>query len=145
MASLESKLRTAAAAYAPLLALLGSGSPVVFRWYDTTLDEGSVFPAVVVRMVSNPSAYVTTGRLPTSSARMQFTVWGGQYAAGAAAADSVRDALVSWFSQLNLVGNPGQVMYSNTIVNELRGVYVQTDKPIYQRIIDAMIFSDDSI
>ena len=145
MASLESKLRTTAAAYAPLLALLGSGSPVVFRWYDTTLDEGSVFPAVVVRMVSNPSAYVTTGRLPTSSARMQFTVWGGQYAGGATAADSVRDALVSWFAQLNLVGIAGKVMYSNTIVNEMRGVFVQTDKPIYQRIIDAMILSDDSI
>jgi hypothetical protein len=144
MASLESKLRTAAAAYGPLAALLASGSPALFRWYDTTLVQGAVYPAIVARVVSNSSSYVGTGRLPTSFARVQFTVWGGQYAAGVAAADAVRDALVAFFQQLNLVGIPNQVMYSNVILNEMRGVFVPTDTPVFQRIIDVNIFSDET-
>ncbi len=144
MASLESKLRTAAGTYGALTTLLASGSPVAFRWYDTQLPQGAVYPAVVVRMVSNPSSYVVTGRLPTSFARVQFTIWGGMYAAGVTAADAVRDALVSWLAQLNLVGISGQVMYSNLILNEMRGVFVPTDTPVYQRIIDVNIFSDET-
>ncbi len=51
-----------------------------------------------------------------------------------------------WFlTQLNLVGIPNQIMYSNIILNEMRGFFQQTDTGIFQRILDVNVFSDESI
>lgn len=145
MASIEERVRTAAANYAPLVALLSSGSPAVFRWFDTTLVEGVIYPAVVAMVVSNPPTYVYAGRTPTSFSRMQLTVWGGQWAPGAAAAEAVTNALLPFFDQLDLVGNGRTEQQNNLVVMNRRGVFVQTDTPIFQRILDVRIFSNDTL
>ncbi len=156
MASLSERIRTAAIAYSvttgspavttyPLRDLLGSGSPLIFRWYDTQIVQGSRFPAVTAMIVSNPPPYVYTGRPPTSFARVQFLVWGGQGAAGVAAAETTSRALYPFFDQLNLVGISGLVQYNNVIIGDREAVFPMTDTLIYQRIIDVKIFSNDSI
>ena len=142
---LEQKIRTAAAAYSPLTALLASGSPATFRWYRQQLAQGSAFPAVVVRVIFNARDYVATGALPTSTARVQFDIWGGEYAAGMAAADAVQSALYSFLDQLNLVGVPGLSLYPNRVVSALESSYTQANSLIYGWLTDAMIFSNESL
>lgn len=143
--SLEARIRIAAAAYAPLLALLGSGSPLIFRWYDTTPPQGFAYPAVVMMVISNPSDYVYTSRLRTSFARLQFTVWGGQFAAGVAAADSTADMVCDFLDQLNLtaIGRSG-IQQNNIVTGNRRAVFTASDTQTYQRVVEAQIFSDDS-
>lgn len=145
MASLEQRIRTAAAAYAPLAALLSSGSPLVFRWYDSTPAQGFVYPAVVAFLVSNPASYCFTSQLRTSFARVQFTIWGGQFAPGVDAADAVGNALQDFLNQLNLQadGRAG-IQQNNLIVGNRRAVFTLKDTQTYQRVVDAQIFSDDS-
>lgn len=139
--TLEVKLQAAAAANPALAALLGSP----FRWYDTQLDQPATFPAVVVYVVSNPRDYSFTARMATSWARVQFTIWGGQFAAGSMSADAVRAALLSFLDQFNAVGIPGLVQYPCRVVGDHRAGFTQTDTMIYQRVIDAMIFSNESL
>lgn len=154
MASLAERIRTAALNYSvtsgspattvyPLRALLGSGSPLVFRFYDTTLVQKSAYPAVVMQEISNPPSYVLCSRLDTSFSRWQFTIWGGQFAAGVTAADQVADAMLPFFDQLNLVSIPGLSMYTNIVIANRRAVFPMTDQPVYQRVIDVRIFSKD--
>jgi hypothetical protein len=156
MASLAERIRTAAIAYSvasgsplittyPLRVLLGSGSPLVFRWYDTTLDQKATYPAVVMTEVSNAPAYIYAARLPTSFSRFQFTIWGGQYSAGVTAAENVSNVLLDYFDQLNLVGITGLVQYNNIVLANRRAVFPGTDTPIYQRVMDVRIFSNDTI
>ncbi len=156
MASLLERIRTAALNYSvssgspavvsyPLRALLGSGSPIIFRWYDTQLLQGSRFPAVSVMVVSNPPSYVFTQRTQTNFSRVQFMIWGGQGAAGAAAATTTSEALYPFFDQLNLYGISGLVQYNNIILQDREAVFPQTDTLIYQRVIDVKIFSNDQI
>ncbi len=156
MASLAERIRTAALNYSvlagspavvtyPLRALLASGSPLVFRWYDTTLSQRATFPAVVMQEVSNAPSYILAARLPTSFSRFQFTIWGGQYAAGVTLADQVSDAMLPFFDQLNLVGISGLVQYNNIVISNRRAVFPQTDTPIFQRVLDVRIFSNDTL
>ncbi len=155
MPSLAERIRTAAINYSalagspavttyPLRTLLGAGSPLIFRWYDTTLKQNATYPSVVMQEISNAPAYILAARLNTSFARFQFTIWGGQYSAGVNAADAVSDAMLPFFDQLNLVSIPGLVQYNNIVMSNRRAVYVQTDQPIYQRVIDVRIFSKDA-
>ncbi len=94
--------------------------------------------------ISNAPAYILAARLNTSFARFQFIIWGGQYSAGVNAADAVSDAMLPFFDQLNLVGINGLVQYNNIVLSNRRAVYVQTDQPIYQRVMDVRIFSKDA-
>src|SRR5678815_1851802 len=127
MASLLERIRTAALQYSvssgspavtsyPLVDLLGSGSPLLFRWYDTQIIQGSRFPAVTAMVISNPPTYVYTGRTYTSFSRVQFVIWGGQGASGAAAAYTTSQAIYPFVDQLNLVGVSGLVQYNNIIL-----------------------------
>jgi hypothetical protein len=154
MASLAERIRTAALNYGvtsgspavvtyPLRTLLGAGSPLVFRWFDTTLVQKAAYPAVVMQEVSNAPAYVLCSRLNTSFSRFQFTIWGGQYSAGVTAADQVSDVLLPFFDQLDLVGIPGLSMYTNIVLSNRRAVFPMTDQPVYQRVMDVRIFSKD--
>ncbi len=156
MASLLERIRTAALNYSalagsplvtayPLRDLLGSGSPLIFRWYDSQLIQGSKFPAVSAFVVSNPPTYCFTGRTAQNFGRIQFVIWGGQGAAGAASAQSVADAMYPFFDQLALYGVTGLVQYSNIIMLDREAVFPQTDTLIYQRIMDVKIFSADTI
>ncbi len=145
MASLEQKIRTAAAAFPALVALLGSGSPVLFRWYDTTLVQGSEYPAVVVMIASDPSQYNIGARMPMSWSRIQFTVWGGQYAGGSVSCDQVTAVLLNFLDQADFTANTKTtVQQNNLVVGNRRGAFVLKDTTIYQRILDVQILSDSN-
>lgn len=135
---IEVKLVQAAAANSGLSGLLGSAP---FRWYDTQLAQGSAFPAVAAQVISATKLYVFEGRPSLSRYRVQFTIWGGQNAGGRDAADQTRDALFAFLDSFSATA-PGQ--YPNQVVMDRRALYFQADPPIFQRVIDAMIYSDDS-
>lgn len=141
--SIQDRLLTAAAAYAPLTALLGT-SP--FRWYFDTLQQGSAFPAVVVEQISGSKTYAATKRLATGFSRYQFTIWGGQYLAGSQARDAVASALNDFMDQWSGgSGISGLSLYSNLNVMERERLFPWTDTPIYQKIVDYRIFADDTL
>ncbi len=139
--TLEVKIIAAVTAYAPLTALLGTPP----RLYDSQLTQTAAYPAMTVQEISNPRVYVFNGRLPTSWARIQFRIWGGQFAAGNQAADQVRTALLSFLDQFNAEGIPGLSLYPCRVLNDLRGGFAQEETLIYQRILDAMIFWNESL
>ncbi len=154
MPSLAERIRTAALNYSltagspaittfPLRALLGSGSPLIFRWFDTTILQSAAYPSVVMQEVSNAPSYVYCARLNTSFSRFQFTIWGGQFSGGVTATDQVSDVLLSFFDQLDLVGIPGLSQYNNIVLSNRRAVFPMTDQPVYQRVMDVRIFSKD--
>lgn len=142
---LKDRIRAAAIATPALTALLGTNP---FRWYDTQLVQGSALPAVVVQQISGAPVYVVAGRLPNSSTRMQFTCYGVNNAAGMAALSNLVRALTSFFDTLNLVGISGLAQYQNFVVGDRDG-WVALPGPVPQgnplRLIDAMIFSNDSL
>lgn len=144
--SLQQRMLTSASAYAPLQALLGTPPGEVFRWYFDILEQGSAFPAVVVQQISGSKTYSATARLKTGYSRYQFTIWGGQFAAGSQARDDVAAALVSFMDQwAGGTGITGLSLYPNENVLDRKALYVQKDTPVYQRLMDFRIFSDDSI
>lgn len=133
-------LRTAAAAYPALSALLGTNP---FRFYDTQLVQGSAYPAIVTYQVSDVKDYSVTARLVTGWTRVQFTIWGGQADPGQAAAEQVLQALLPFLDQFNGTGIPNQIIYPNNVVNVRRGLFAETDPPIFQRLVDVKIFYND--
>lgn len=136
---LKDKLRTAAAAYAPLTALLGA-SP--FRWYDTQLVQKSAFPAIVAQVISDPKSYVFGGRLPTSFARVQFVIWD----IDSQRIETVKSTLFDFLD--TFVGDgisQSPLVKGNYIVADRDGMEPQTQPPQWKRIIDAKIFNNDSI
>ena len=140
---LAERMRTDAAAYPALQALLGT---TPFRWFADQLPQGTAFPAVVVTDISGSPTYVVTGRLHTGWSRMQFLIWGGQKATGATARTNVEAALLSFLDQWEGgIGIPNLSQYPNLVVLQRNSVYTQTDGPIYQKIVDAMIFSNSSL
>ena len=139
MSSLKANLRAQAALFPGLTALLGTAP---LRWYDERLNQGSALPAVVVTVVSDPPTYVATGRLRTGWSRVQFLIWGAT--PGSDSAFAVETQLLLFFDQLNLIGIPGLTQYPNYVVLRRDSMYPQTDPPIYQRIVDAMMFSNSS-
>ena len=134
---LETKLITAIAADSTLPGILGS------RIYDTQLSQGTAFPALVIQSISSGKSYTYDGRNNLSRDRIQFTIWGGQFSAGAAAADTVLNALEAFLDTFSAVGNPSQ--FPNQISMERRGMFPQTDGPIFQRLVDVFIYNDNSI
>lgn len=141
--SLKARLYTAALLDAGLLALLATGSPAVMRWYDQQLPQGATFPAIVVQQISNPRDYATTGRMPTGFTRMQFRVFGtGNDSQGA---NAVVDALANFLDGFAGSGIAGLAQYSNLIVADRDAGIANTQPLTYQRIVDAMIFSNDNL
>jgi len=137
--TIEQKIITAASANAGLQNLLGTNP---FRMYDTQEVVGSPFPTTTLMTVSDTKSYTAEGRNNLARYRVQFTIWGGQFAAGAAQAAAVRDALMAFLDGFSAVRN-GQV--ATQVVLERRGLFPLTDGPTWQRILDAMIYSDDSL
>jgi hypothetical protein len=136
--SLETKIRTAAAAYSPLVALLGS-SP--FRWYDTQLVQGSAWPSVVAQLVSNSPTYALPGALTASFARVQFTVWD----IDAERARTVESTITAFLAATNFGPNSSPVtVTANYILNTRQSMYPQTQPPQFQRIMDCKLFNDDT-
>lgn len=134
---LKSKLFAAASAYGPLQALLGT-SP--FRWSEQ-LVQGTEFPAITVFIVSNPRVYAVTGRMATSWARVQFTIFGSGN--DSTNADAVAQALFSFLDNVNFAGLPTYPANPNNIVGDRDAGIAATQPATYQRIVDAMIFNNE--
>lgn len=139
---LKDRIRAAAIANASFTALLGTNP---FRWYDQQLNQGSQFPAIVVTEVSNAPVYALIGRLPTSSSRIQFTIWSVNTPAGMAKLVSLETILLEFLETLNLVGIPGLCSYNNQVVASRDGWFPRPEPGNPQRLIDAMIFANDSL
>jgi hypothetical protein len=137
--SLKAMIYAAARQDAGLQALLLGGSPPIFNFWDTQLAQGSLFPAVVVNLVSNPRDYATTGRLPTSWARVQFTVYGtGNDSKNA---DLVVAALIAFLDTFNAAtGSPGAIANPTYVLGDRDGGIAITQPMTYQRFVDARIF-----
>jgi len=136
--SLEVKLRTQALAFPKLSALLGT---TPFRWYDSQLVQGSAYPAIVVQLISSPMNYCNTGRLPTSWARYQFTVWDTD----SERARTTESALFDFFDVFNAVGHSGLPDYPVTVVNDRQNIYPDPEPIRFTRSVDAMIFSNNAL
>jgi hypothetical protein len=139
---LKDRIRAAAIAIPGFTALLGTNP---FRWYDQQLHQGSAFPAVVVTEVSNPQMYALVGRFPTSFSRIQFTIWSVNTAAGMANLAALETLLVNFLETLDLVGIPGLCSYSNRVVAARDGWYPTPEPGNPQRLIDAMIYANDTL
>jgi hypothetical protein len=143
MTPLKQKLRAAAAGNSGLTGLLGT-SP--FRWYNLQLLQGSAFPAMVVQIISTIPKYGYTMRAqnPVQN-RVQFTIWGGAAEAGDQAAHNVEAALKTFLDGFNAIGISNLALYPNHITLERDGFFIQTDTGIYQRLIDVMIWDNETI
>jgi hypothetical protein len=139
MSQLKVKLFNSASANAGLQALLGTGP---FNWYDEQLPQNAkvTFPAVTAMIASNPRRYVANGRLGGSWARVQFTIYGS--GSDSTNAEAVADALFSFLDGFNSgpqAGNP------NYIVGDRDGGIAQTDPLTYLRLIDALVWNNETV
>jgi hypothetical protein len=139
MADLESKLKAAAYAYAPLTALIGTGP---YGWMDTQLSNAAAatFPAVVVFQVSNPKIRGFGGVSPTSWKRMQFTIWG----ISGVQARAVEAVMYGFLAQFNGYGIANLPANASAVIDVRSGLYAETQPPKYLRIMDAMIFDNSN-
>jgi hypothetical protein len=143
--SLKAKLFAAALLNPALVYLLGSGSPLVLRWFDVQLPQsaGTGFPAVVVQQISDPQMYVGSGRLPTSWARIQFTVYGS--GGDSQNADAIVQALAAFLDTFNADGIAARPASPNYIVGD-RDMGIAATQPLtYMRVVDARIFWNPTV
>jgi hypothetical protein len=146
--SLKAKLFAAAQQNAGLVYLLGGSSPLILRWYDQQLPQaaGTGFPAIVVRQISNPQVYATTGRLPTSFARMQFDCYGAQatgggtYPADSQSTDALVQALLAFLDTFNADGITGRPQSPCRILADRDAGIALTQPMTFKRIVDVEIF-----
>jgi hypothetical protein len=138
MTSLEAKLLAQASAFSPLTSLL---TAVPFPWYDNQLQQGSPYPAVVVQLISNPQVYALTGRMATSQARVQFTIWD----IDPERARQVEQALFQFLDNFNAVGPANLPSYPNEVVGVRQTDYPQPSPKRFTRQIDAMIFQNQTL
>lgn len=140
---LNERVRSAAAFDAGLQALLGTNP---FRFWFDQLRQGSAFPAVVMQQISSQTDYTAEHRLATGWSRQQFMIWGGENLAGEQARQAVAAALKTFFdSWSGGTGETGKSLYPNEVLNERDFVFFQKSTPIYQRVMDVRIFSDERL
>lgn len=142
--SLKEKLFAQASSFPELQALLLTGSPAPFRWYDQQLPQKTVFPCVVVRIISNPSTYAVTGRLPTSFSRVEFRIYGT--GSDSQNADLVAQAVSDFLDVFNGYGivTPHSV-HANRIVGDRDGGVADTEPLTFLRMIDAQIYNNSTL
>jgi hypothetical protein len=70
-------------------------------------------------------------------------IWGDS--AGSATATTVEAQLLLFLDQLNLIGIAGLAQYPSQVVLQKDWLYIQTEPPIGGRIVDAMIFNNESL
>ena len=135
--SLISTLIADASAFAPLAALLKTGTGP-FRMTPEQIDQGTVLPAVAIQLISNPSDYVINARLATSTARVQATVFG--LPPGGESARAVGSAWTQFLDQFNGIGIPNLPIYPNRVVNVREWGIPKTQPLTFLITVDAMIF-----
>jgi len=137
--SIKAKLFAAASTYGALTALLGTNP---FRWYDTQLQQGTAFPAVVVRLISNPRSYVTAGRMPSSFGRVEFKVYG----AGNDSQNAdlvISNGLLPFLDTFNASAQP--LGGANYVEGDRDFGIAQTQPMTYLRVVDARIYDDGNL
>jgi len=142
---LEERILTAAQAFPALVSALASNP---FAFYFTTLQQGSAFPAIVMRQISGSRMYRVDARMKTGWQRFSFTIWGGQFKAGFDACVTVKMALLSFMDNSAFDGIPvgsTRNQAANRLLLDLSAEYFQTDGPIYQRILDYDIYDDNTL
>jgi hypothetical protein len=102
----------------------------------------ATFPAVVANQVSRPRMYVTNGRLSTSFATMQLTVYGSGNDSENASA--VVAALEDFFKVFNATAVASAPAFPNRILRDKDGGIAQTQPLTYQRFVDVEIFNDEN-
>jgi hypothetical protein len=140
MDSLIVAIRTAAQAYAPLTALLGSGNAI--RMNTLQIIQGGAFPAVALQLISNPSDYIVNARLATSTARVQHTVFGST--PGGNNAWAVVQALRTFYDQANFIGIPSLSQYPSRVVNVTELGIPETQPQTFLIRLDVMIFYNEN-
>jgi hypothetical protein len=106
-------------------------------------SAGTGFPAVVVQQISDPQMYVGSGRLPTSCARIQFTVYGS--GGDSQNADAIVQALAAFLDTFNADGIAGRPASPNYIVGD-RDMGIAATQPLtYMRVVDARIFWNPTV
>lgn len=144
--TLEAKIRVAAMSFAPLVALL-SNSPSIplfpdFRWYDTTMLQGSAFPAMVVQLVSGGQNYTFNTRLSTSYNRVQFMIWD----IDAERARQVEQALYQFMDVFNPAGLRSDLTGApNFVVLTQQKQFPQSEPPKFMRHNDVQIFDNSQV
>jgi hypothetical protein len=143
--SLKAKLFAAALLNPQLVYLLGSGSPLLLRWFDQQLPQaaGTGFPAIVVRQISNPQVYINAARMPTSWARMQFDIYGT--GTDSVNADTLVQALASFLDTFNGDGVTGRPQSPNYIIADKDAGIADTQPLTYKRIVEARIFWNPNV
>lgn len=143
--SLKAKLFAAAILNPGLLFYLGGGSPLVMRWFDQTLPQygTATFPAIVVTAFPGAQTYATSGRLPTSWARVQFTVYGT--GTDSQNADAIVEALTSFLDTFNGDGITNRSQSPNYVSNDRDMGIAQTQPLTYMRVVDARIFYNGTV
>ena len=139
------KLRTQAAAYAPLTALLGSGAgpSTPFKWYDVTLDQnrqGPKWPAVVVQQVSEITRYMNFQRDVITLNRVQFTCWD-------LSLETTRNlalTLKQFFDVFNGYNTSGSRPPNRVVLSRQAGE-AQTDPITYAQVVDVEIYHNESL
>lgn len=138
---IKAKLFAGVQAFEPLATMLtGPGSKL--RWYDLQLDQDTLFPAVTVQVITNPKMYGFQSRVTTSWYRVQFTIWAQP---DSAAADQVAVTMYNFLDQFNSIGIPGLSQYPCIVEGGPEGSESQLNPPVYKRVIQAMIFNNDTI
>lgn len=143
--SLKQKLFAAALLNPRLVYLLGGGSPLVLRWFDQQLPQaaGTGFPAVVVSQVSDSGTYVGSGRLPTSWARMQFTVYGTGF--DSQNADAIVQALADFLDTFSADGVTGRPACPCNIISDRDMGIAATQPMTWMRVVDCRIFWNGTV
>jgi hypothetical protein len=140
MATLIVKIRTAAASYPPLTALLQPAS--VFQMYTEQTIQASIAPWVTVRLITEPRVYAFNGRLSTNYARVEFLIFGAP--PGGENAREVRDTLISFLDQFNAAGLPGLPANPNDVLDETELGIAQTQPLTFQIRLQARIFNNET-
>ena len=133
--SLKQKLFAAALLNPRLVYLLGGGSPLVLRWFDQQLPQaaGTGFPGT----------YVGSGRLPTSWARMQFTVYGTGF--DSQNADAIVQALADFLDTFSADGVTGRPACPCNIISDRDMGIAATQPMTWMRVVDCRIFWNGTV
>ena len=140
--TLEAKLQTALQAYTPVTSLLAVRSDGKAAIFDMQEYQGTAFPAMTIVVVSALDQYSTTAVLITARYRVQFTIW----ATDAQTARAVEQTLRTFLTTFNAY-NSGDTspIQRNQVVNRRQGGQAQTQPVTFWRIVDAMIWNNETL
>jgi hypothetical protein len=133
----EVNLRTQAMANTALAALFGSGSPLIFRWFDTQLPQGYIQSGTCVRVlrVSTNRTYSFAGIQNMSWIRFQIDVLDADPEQARAGAS----AIIGFLGAVSLGNIPTQ--YANFLLNQRGGMDFQLQPPVFVQTLDVRLWN----